>query len=439
MKRFNFAVLSIVVLLASTAQAQKTFTNLDSLISYASLKSTTLQSGEIRLDQAKKAKLAAVLGIADLTVNNSYSYTDNTKLPTSLFPADAFGGEPGTYKEVQTGIQYNSSLTNYNEIKLLNFSGWQNFKLAKVNIDLTESNNLISRKSLNENIASIYYNIVNLQEQLKATIENLAAVDTLQQIAQNKYQQGLVRLQDVNESKASFLNTKESINQIEYLLQQQYLSLKILTDIPESDSILISQKVSLTNSNLAPEIELNDLIFKSSKLNEKIALTSYQQLKLSMMPTVSLFNSNSTQQYNSSSSFPYNSGSKWYANNYIGIKLSISLPSANLISQTSKARFDHQLAKQNTIHSQNKAQLEQKQLGIDYHKAISQWTTNTEVFGLKKESYLKNINLYSEGILSLDQALNSYNAMVSSNYNRISSAINVLLTQSKIEINNKIK
>ena len=163
MKRFNFAILSIVVLLASTAQAQKTFTNLDSLISYASLKSTTLQSGEIRLDQAKKAKLAAVLGIADLTVNNSYSYTDNTKLPTSLFPADAFGGEPRTYKEVQTGIQYNSSLTNYNEIKLLNFSGWQNFKLAKVNIDLTESNNLISRKSLNENIASIYYNILNLQ------------------------------------------------------------------------------------------------------------------------------------------------------------------------------------------------------------------------------------------------------------------------------------
>ena len=267
----------------------------------------------------------------------------------------------------------------------------------------------------------------------------MAAADTLQQIAQNKYQQGLVRLQDVNESKASFLNTKESINQIEYLLQQQYLSLKILTDIPESDSILISQKVSLTNSNLAPEIELNDLIFKSSKLNEKIALTSYQQLKLSMMPTVSLFNSNSTQQYNSSSSFPYNSGSKWYASSHIGIKLSIPLPSANLISQTSKARFDHQLAKQNTIHSQNKAQLEQKQLGIDYHKAISQWTTNTEVFGLKKESYLKNINLYSEGVLSLDQALNSYNAMVSSNYNRISSAINVLLIQSKIEINNKIK
>jgi hypothetical protein len=83
--------------------------------------------------------------------------------------------------------------------------------------------------------------------------------------------------------------------------------------------------------------------------------------------------------------------------------------------------------------------MEQRQLGIDFSKAISQWTTNTEVYELKKESYEKNLNLYSEGILSLDQTLNSYNAMVSSNYNRISSAINVLLAQSKIDINNKIK
>jgi outer membrane protein TolC len=438
MKLLKFSILALVVLFSSNIKAQKVFDNLDSLLSYAATKSTTLQTGEIKMTQAKKAKIAAVVGVMDPTINASYTYLDNLKLPTSLFPSEALGGEPGSFKEVQTGVQYNSNFNNYNELKIVNIPGWTNLKLARINIDLTSTENKISIKSMHENIASVYFNIINVQEQLKAAGKNLLAADTLLRIAQNKYQQGLVKMQDVNESMANYLNAKESYNQLEFLLQQQYLSLKIITDIPENDSIVITQAVISNPISNISAIEYNTLNINGGELNEKIALENFRQLKQANIPSLSFVNNNSSQQYNTTARI-YNGDGKWYSSTYIGLKLSVPIPSASSVSKTSNARYNYQLAQVNTEHLKNKTELEHSQLAIDYRKAISQWQTNTEVYELKKDSYLKNLNLYTEGLVSLDQTLNSYNAMVSSNYNHISSAINILFAKSKIDINNKIK
>jgi outer membrane protein TolC len=437
MKR-QLLIVFCMVFMANAGIAQKVFTNLDSLINYASLKSSTLQTCDIKLTQAKKAKLAAVLGIVDPTINTSYSYIDNLKLPTSLFPSEALGGEPGTFKEVQTGVQYNSNFNNYNELKLINIPGWTNLKLARLNIDLTNVDNKISIKALHENIAVFYYNIVNLQEQLKATKNNLETADTLLQVVQRKYNQGLIKIQDVNESKANYLSTVESYRQIEFALKQQYLSLKILTDIPENDSITILHDTLLIPQSNKLDVNINTLNLQSGELNELISHENLKQLKQSNIPSLSFVNNNSTQQYNTTARI-YNGEGKWYSSTYIGLKLSIPIPSANTLTKTSNARYNYQLAKVNSEHLKNKAELESSQLVIDYRKAVTQWNTNIEIYNLKKESYEKNLNLYSEGVLSLDQTINSYNAMVNSNYNRISSAINVFLAQSKIDINNKIK
>jgi len=438
-KKIRTIILLLIVLLVSvSSSAQKVFMSLDSLLTFVSLKSTTLQSGEIKLIQAKKAKLAAIVSIIDPTINLSYAFTDNTTLPTSLFPSETFGGAAGTYKEVRMGIQYNSNLTNYNEIKLLNLPGWANFKLSKLNIDLTENNNKMTQKSYFENIAGIYFNIVNLQEQVKSAQKNLLIADTLMKIADHKFQNGQVNQQDVNSITGNFMQVKETVNQLNFLLENQYLSLKALIDIPETVTILIKQDIEPTKVEQNPEVEFNDMQLKSSLLQEKSALTSLNQSKSMTLPTISVFNTNTTQQYNTQAQL-YSKDLNWYQNSNIGVKVSFKLPTANNISQTSKARYDYKLARNNSEHLRNKTEIEHLQLHVDFRKAVSQWTTNTQISELQEDTYNKNKNLYAQGLLSLDQTLNSYNSMISSNYNRISSAITVLLVQSKIAINNNVR
>ena len=103
---------------------------------------------------------------------------------------------------------------------------------SKINIKITETDNKLNQKNLYENIASTYYNIVQLNAQLESTKQNLLVADTLLQVTENKYKQGIAKQQDINESRVNQLTIKENINQIAYLIKQHYLSLKILADIP---------------------------------------------------------------------------------------------------------------------------------------------------------------------------------------------------------------
>jgi outer membrane protein TolC len=438
MKPISTATFFTLAFFSGTVKAQISFSNLDSLLRYATAKSISLQSGDIRLQQAKKAKLAAAFNIPEVTGNVSFSYTNNTKLPVNLFPAETFGGEPGTYKEIQTGVQYVSNLNENIDIKLLNLKGWENLKLAKLNIEATASDNKITLKLLHENIATAYFNILTLQEQKEATKLNLAAADTLVNITKKKYEQGLVKQQDVNDATVSYLTTKESIRQIEFLTAQQYLGLKILCDIPETENLQVVQKIQeeviIKKSFILP----NSINITNGFLKEKVAFSNYKQLKYSLYPAISFFQAYTTQQYNTRGKL-FDNSVNWIPSSYIGLKLSIPIPNASTIAQASNAKFDYLLAKKTTEQQIIKSGIETKQLSVDYDKAVSQAQSNKEIYELRKDTYQKNQSLYAEGLISLDHTLTSFNAMVTGSYNLISSNVNVLLAKAKIDINNRIK
>ena len=437
----SLVIVSLLLCFLATqafAQTPSSFESLESLLDYAMQTSLSLQSGDIRLQQAKTAKLAALLAIPDPNGSTSATYTNNTQLSVNLFPAEIVGGQKGSFREVQLGVQYNTNANFYADIKLLNLQGWENLKLAKLNIAVTETDNLLVRKTLQEDIAAVYFNIVTLQEQLKATQQNIAAADTLWQIVQQKYQQGIAKPQEVNQAQVSVLNNKENAAQISFVLSQQYLALKLLCDIPENAPLNITEQAQAKPLLTPPTIANNDLLAENSRLKELKALSAFRQSKLAQLPTFSFFFSQTTQQYNTQSTL-FDSNVRWIPSSYIGFKLSLSLPNANAVSQIAKAKYDYHLAQKSTMQTNIKANITQQQLAIGYEKAQSQWTTHQKVHELNVESYQKNLNLYNEGLLSLSQTIDSFNAQVNSQYNVISAAIAIQLAKAKIQIHNTVK
>jgi outer membrane protein TolC len=438
MKALPYFIVIALLLFHTSLTGQKIFTSPEELMQYAKTKSISVQSGAIKITQAQKARLAAIANIIDPTINTTSSFTNNTQLPINLFPAEVFGGQPGTFREVQAGIQYVTNLNQYADIKLLNLGAWENLQLAKINIATTESDNQITLKSLYDNIASAYYNIVSLQEQLVSTYLNLNSAETLLRIAQNKYEQGLVKQQDVNDTKASFLSTQENARQLDYLVKQNKLTLKILCDIPEEEMVEIRHNVADETISDMPRIEVNNLNWNNSLWKEKYALSNYKQYKKGQLPILSFVASNTFQQNNTQFKV-VDKNTNWITSNYLGLKLSFNLPSAKSVSQIYHARYEYQLAQKNTERSKIKSALEYQQLGTDWDKAVSQAGANKKIYELRKDSYSKNRQLYEEGLIGIDQVINSYHAMVNANYSLISSQISIQLAQSKIDINNKIK
>jgi outer membrane protein len=435
MKKIFFVILLIISQLANT-QAQQKFESLEALLAYADAKSISIKANDIRLLQAKKTLIASKLAIADPMTNVSANFTDNTRLPVNIIPGELFGGKSGEFKEVQFGVQYNTNSTQNIDIKLLNLEGWKNFKLAEINIQISESDNKLNRKNQHDNIASAYFNIVQLNTQLESTKQNLSVADSLLALAQRKYKQGIVKQQDVNDSRVNYLTVNENIRQIEFLIKQNYTTLKILSDIPESENIEISEKINAISDSQKPMVQLNNLLVENNRLKELSAFTTIQKTKKAFAPTISLVFNNAFNLYNNDFSVL---GGKWITSNYVGLKLNLALPNANNLTNKFKAEYDYQLAQRNLEQAQIKAELTTKQLENDWEKAISQSKNYAEIVALQQEMYSKNKNLYNEGLISIDRVLNSFNAMTNANYSLNSSKVSILLAQAKIDINNKIR
>jgi outer membrane protein len=431
-----FLIILLIISQLTAIKAQQRFDNLESLLAYADTKSISIKANDIRLLQAKKTLLASKLAILDPMANVSASFTDNTRLPVNILPAEILGGPSGEFREVQFGVRYNTNSTQNLDIKLLNLEGWKNFKLAEINIQISESDNKLNRKNLHDNIASAYYNIIQLNTQLESTKQNLSVADSLLALAERKYKQGIVKQQDVNDSKVNSLTIKENIQQIEFLVRQNYLTLKILSDIPESENLEITEKISPISAIQKPVVEQNNLQLESNRLKELSAFTTIERTRKAFAPTVSLVLNNAFNLYNND--FSILSG-KWITSNYVGFRINLPLPNANTLSNKFKAQYDYDLARKNSEQAQIKADLTTKQLETDWEKGVSQVKNYVEILAIQRDTYRKNTNLYNEGLISIDRVLNSFNAMINANYSLNSSQVNVLLAQAKIDINNKIK
>lgn len=422
------------MLLANATNAQQVFHDFTSFLKYAESKSISLKNADIKSVQAKKAKLAAKIGIIDPQISLNSSFIDNLKLGVTLLPADAFGGQPGISKAIQMGSPYQTNVTQMADIKLFNFEGLKNYDLAKINIDISSTDVKLTRKSLYENIATSYYNIVLLNEQQKSTQKNIAISDSLYQITKNKYEAGLVKQQDVNDSRVNLLNLQENEKQIAFQMEQNYITLKILADIPENEQFSIDEKIVEPGTE-KPTIQKNVLSKESALYKEKYALTDYKKQKSVFIPTLSFVGS---FQYNHYSQDFKISGNDWFNSRYVGLKLGIPLPNAKTISNRINAKYNYELAIQNTQQAEIKAELDYKKLDIEWNKNYSQLQTNTEIAAIQNDTYQKNKNLYKEGLQSLDKTLNSLNTKVNAEYNLNSSKVNLQLSKVKIDINNQI-
>ena len=435
-----FLILSIALLQflqTVNAQSELSFNKLDSLLKYAEDNSVSIKTGEQQVLLAKWQKISAQAGLVNFRMQTNFNLTDNIVQPVTFFPGEAFGGAPGTFKKVTTGQQYIGNLNIAPQIDIINPASWAKLISANVNAKLTNVNNLIAKKSLFESISASYHNIISLQEQIELTQISLLAADTLLQNMQNKYSEGIVRQQDLNDAQINKLSLADKLEQLKLSLKQQYFSLKILCDIPETTLLSINEQTNYNQQfTLGLEVD-NQLNYKSSLLKVDLANADVKTNLFMQLPTVSFVYYDAMQQ-NSNLMF-FDKDKQWLNSQYLGLKISMPFPDFNRFTQTKISKINKTIALQNTEHTKLQNDFTNKQLVIDYEKAYSQFMATKQIYELKKQNYQLALNQFSVDILSSDKLLIAFNDMITSRLNYSNSLANLLFSKSKIDINNTIK
>ena len=422
---------------ASVTQAQLNFTGLDSVLSYAERNSTSIKTGEQQSLLAKWTKVTAVANTVNFKSPISFSATDNLQLPVNFLPAEAFGGPAGTFRQVTLGQEYVSNFNFNPQIDIINPYNWAKVKSASVNKEMTEVSNQISKKTLFENIAAAYHNIIALQEQIILTEKSLSASDSIHQIVKNKFSAGIVREQDLNNALANQLNIKDKLAQLKVMHQQQLNTLKILCDISAGTQITLQNNsaAEFSEGNLKSNSNLNS---RYNNLQNQYAKNELRANRLSMLPVLSAFYYQGWQ-HNSNIAF-FDSKSSWIQNQYIGLRITVPFPpDVTKISQSYTSKINYRITSLNDKHSELQTELNNRSLELDYEKALSSYQTAKQIFDLKNSNFSKSINQFKEGLLSTDNLLIAFNEMVNSQLNVVAAFSSAQFVKSKISISNSLK
>jgi OMF family outer membrane factor len=437
LRTFFVTIISILSLATANAQQIIRFTNPDSVLTFAEQKSIAIKTGGAQLLLAKYQVLYAKINRFNPRASVNYAATDNTQLPVNFFPAEIFDGTPGTFREVQTGKQYVQSIYITPQIDVINPISWAKLKSAKLDEQLTTVNNTLTKKILFESVAASYFNIVSFQQQINITSKTLLNADSILQIFQNKYEQGIIRSQDVNNAKVNQLLIKDRLQQLQNSMEQQYNLLKLLCDEDMTVTFVIEHKETVTSFIQDPVVSANPLYVNQAQMQLQYSISEYQAGKTAYYPVLSLIG-NWARQENSNLHF-FDNASRWIPTNYFGLRLSYTFPDAGRLSQTMAAKTSWKTAEMNLKHKERQQEMDYLQLLLDYKKAKESTMITKEITDLKDDIYRKNLNLFLQDIYPADDLLLSFNDALTASLNYQSAVINLQYQLSKININNKVK
>ncbi|MDX2173834.1 MAG: TolC family protein [Bacteroidota bacterium] len=414
-------------------QEQLKISTINEVFALAKSKNYTLINAELQTKIADLTKKAAVVNILNPRVPTTIQALDNMKQQVSFLPAEAFGGPAGTFKEVTIGQQYVSTFALMPQFEIFNLSNIAQVKSAKINEQLVENQNKLNEQQLYNKINSIYSNILSFNGQKEILQENLKIAENIQSIIMQKFDEGLVRKQDVNEAEVNVINTKDKLEQLEINLKIQYQLLNLFFE--NQTSAEITESIwNYENSNQITQVK-NNLDVENIHLQTLLAKQEHKSLTYQNFPSLSFVSSFSWQNLSNESFFHSTSNNTNF--NYLGLKLNLELPTAQRISNTQNKRIQVKILSNSEEHAVKENEIKNQQLLLDYDRALKQAENFKKIAALKKDTYEKNYNQFKENILSLDKLLISQNELLQSKLNVVLALANISFNKNKIDINNK--
>jgi OMF family outer membrane factor len=263
--------------------------------------------------------------------------------------------------------------------------------------------------------------------------QNIEIAKQIKAKVTDRYQEGIIRKQDVNEAEVNLIGLQDKLEQLDYniSIQENLLSLFLENKwSPVVNEDLDSYILDNVPNPISGHIQYKNAMLQSKMLHQDIKVLQHQYY-----PTLSFTSSLNWQNLSNDFFFANNSTGIHY--NFIGLKIGWDLPTVQRLSSIKNKKYQLQTLVNNELHIQNETKSKDHQLALEYEKAQKQWSNFKSIADLKEDTYQKNLNQYNENILPLDRLLTSQNDMLNSQLNVVIALANIAFTKQKIVINNQ--
>lgn len=276
-----------------------------------------------------RAKVNETIGIGLPQLNASFDLKDFEKIPTSLVPAEFFGGRAGEFAAVQFGTRWNATAGITASQILFDPSYLVGVSAAKTYRELSVKNLQRTRLETAIAVTKAYYTVLLVRERKKVIDVNVTRLDKLFNDTRAMYQNGFIEKIDLDRVQVAFNNITSEQEKIIRFVDLTERTLKFQMGLPDYVRIEITDTLDQTAiKNLSIDAgfpELSKRIeYSLLKTQEQLQLHNIKRYKGQYLPSLIAYGNLQTQAQRTEFNI-FESGYRWYPIGVIGATLSINL------------------------------------------------------------------------------------------------------------------
>ncbi|MGB3949161.1 MAG: TolC family protein [Bacteroidia bacterium] len=281
-------------------------------------------------EEISKNKVKEITGIGLPQINGSFDVKKFIEIPTSLVPAQFFGGPPGSFAAVKFGTTYNAT-AGFDASQLI-FSGdyFLGLQASKVYQELTVKVTQRTKIETNVAVTKAYYTVLVNEERMALMDANIVRLKKTMDDTKILFDNGLVEKIDYDRLTVAYNNLTLEREKIERLLKVGLLLLKYQMGMDVADNLILTDKLAdvkfdFTTQVSAEKFDYSKRVeFNLYETQQTLARLDLKRNKFSYLPTAFAYASiNGMAQRNEFNIF--NTEYRWYPTSLIGAKVNIPI------------------------------------------------------------------------------------------------------------------
>ncbi len=267
-------------------------------------------------------------GIALPQISGTVEFTDFLKLPTSLIPAEFFGGEPGTFEAIQFGTQYNINAGATASQLVFDGRYFLGLKAARALSELDKKNVQRTKTDIKESVMKAYLAALITTKREDQLNTSIASFKKTYDDTKAFYKNGFVEKVDVDRLAVQYNNLlaeKEKIDKLNslgiYMLKFQ-MGMDVNQPVILSDSLREADFQSLLQNAGTPDIK-NRIEYQMLQTSQVLAEMNIKQYQLGYVPTLYAIGSLSYSAQRNE--FDFFQGGDWFNTTFVGLTLNVPI------------------------------------------------------------------------------------------------------------------
>jgi outer membrane protein len=296
-------------------------------VDYARKNSTAVKNAllDIRIRQQGNREITSA---AFPQINGSVNLTKYIDLPTSLIPAEFFGGPAGTFIPVQFGTEYNGTYGFTIDQLLFDGQVFVGLQARRASIDYYTVAEQVTEEQIKANVYKVYWQLVVGQRQIATIDANIARAEKLLNDTKALFQNGFAERLDVDKTTVTLANLRTEKIKVENTLKTGYIGLKYLMGMPVKAELVLTD--SLSDEKVKEGLLTDTVRYQDRKefqlLETQVKLNKYdiKRHQFTYIPKVSLVGNYSRNAQRNNFDF-FKGGRDWFTITYVGLNLNIPI------------------------------------------------------------------------------------------------------------------